>query len=83
MVLKMKTADASSDRKTSFDYRRERFASVLTHFLSPQDDQFISEFLELHEANLMASPELKCGALDLLSLIKAMGKKIVVITEGP
>ena len=31
----------------------------------------------------MASLELKCGALDLFSLIKDMGKKIVVITEGP
>lgn len=83
MVLKMKTANAFSDGKTSFDYRRERFASVLTHFSLPQDDQFIFELLELYEANLMASLELKCGAIDLLSLIKDMGKKIVVITEGP
>lgn len=82
-VLRMKTANAFSDRKTSFDYRRERFTSVLSHFSLPQDDQFISDLLELYEANLMASLELKCGALDLLSLIKDMGKKIVVITEGP
>ena len=83
MVLKMKTANAFSDWKTSFDYRRERFAAVLDHFSLPQDDQFMSNLLELYEANLMASLELKCGALDLLSLIKDMGKKIVVITEGP
>ena len=83
MVLKMKTANAFSDGKTSFDYRRERFASLLTHFSLPQDDQFVYELLELYEANLMASLELKCGALDLLSLIKDMGKKIVVIPEGP
>ena len=83
MVLKMKTANAFSDGKTSFDYRRERFVSILTHFSLPQDDQFIYELLELYEAKLMASLELKCGALDLLSLIKDMGKKIVVITEGP
>lgn len=49
----------------------------------PQDDQFIFNLLELYEANLIASLELKCGALDLLSLIKDMGKKIIVITEGP
>ena len=35
------------------------------------------------EFTLMNLLELKCGALDLLSMIKDMGKKIVVITEGP
>ncbi|KAL6716494.1 hypothetical protein ACLMJK_006061 [Lecanora helva] len=83
MVLRTKTANAFCDGKTSFDYRRERFALVLTHFSLPQDDHSIRELLELYETNLMASLELKDGALDLLSLIKDMGKKIVVITEGP
>lgn len=83
VVLKMKTANAFADGKTSFDYRRERFASVLTHFALPQNDRFLSEILELYEATLSASLELKCGVLDLLSLIKDMGKKIVIITEGP
>ena len=83
VILKMKTANAFSDGKTSFDYRRERFASVLNHFSLPQDDQFMKELLELYEADLMASLELKCGALGLLSLIKDMGKKVVVMTEGP
>ena len=82
-VLKAKTANAFSDGKTSFDYRRERFASVLAHFFLPQDDQFMAELLESYEATLMTSLELKCGALDLLSMVKDMGKKIVVITEGP
>ena len=83
MVLKMKTANAFSDGKTSFDYRKERFASVLTHFFLSQDDQFMFELLESYEANHMASLELKCGTLDLLSIIKDIGKKIVVITEDP
>ena len=83
MVRKTKTANAFSDGKTSFDYRRERFASVPTHFSLPQDDQLISQLLALYEANHMASLELKCGALELLSTLKEMGKKIVVITEGP
>ena len=82
-VLKLKTTNAFSDGKTSFDYRRERFASVLSHFSLPQDDQFVTNLLELYEACLMASLELKSGAIDLLSLIKDMGKKVVVITEGP
>lgn len=82
-VLKAKTANAFSDGKTSTDYRRDRFASVLTHFFLPQDHQFMDELLGSYEATLMASLELKCGALDLLSSLKAMGKKIVVMTEGP
>ena len=31
----------------------------------------------------MTSLELKCGALDLLSMIKDMGKKIIVTTKSP
>ncbi|CAD6592125.1 MAG: hypothetical protein ASARMPRED_006038 [Alectoria sarmentosa] len=82
-VLKAKTANAFSDGKTSFDYRRERFASILTHFSMPQDELFMTELLDSYESTLMASLELKCGALDLLFMVKDMGKKIVVITEGP
>lgn len=81
--LKVKTANAFSDGKMSFDYRRDRFASVLAHFSLPQDDQFMVELLESYETTLMASLELKCGALSLLATVKDMGKKIVVITEGP
>jgi putative hydrolase of the HAD superfamily len=82
-VLKEKTANAFSDGKTSFDYRRERFASVLAHFSLPQDDQFMAELLRSYEATLMASLELKCGALGLLLAVKNMGKKVVIVTEGP
>ncbi|KAI0381426.1 HAD-like domain-containing protein [Hypomontagnella monticulosa] len=82
-VLKEKTANAFSDGKTSFDYRRERFTSALTRLSLPVDQQFMNELLESYETVLMASLELKCGALDLLSTLKKMDKKIVVITEGP
>lgn len=82
-VLKEKTANAFSDGKTSSDYRRERFLSLLSRFSLPQEVGFIAELLELYEATLMTSLELKCGALELLSTLKGMGKKIVVVTEGP
>jgi putative hydrolase of the HAD superfamily len=82
-VLKEKTANAFSDGKTSFDYRRERFASVLTHFSLPQDNKFMAKLLNSYKATLMASLELRCGALCLLSAVRNMGKKIVIITEGP
>ncbi|KAF2267237.1 hypothetical protein CC78DRAFT_531022 [Lojkania enalia] len=37
----------------------------------------------LSENSLTDSLELKCGALDLLKTLQPLGKKIVVITEGP
>lgn len=82
-VLKEKTANAFSDGKTSFDYRRDRFASVLANLCLPQRDDFIEDLLETYESTLRESLELKCGALELLSTIKSMGKKIVIMTEGP
>ncbi|KAH8662499.1 Haloacid dehalogenase-like hydrolase [Xylariales sp. PMI_506] len=82
-VLQANTASAFSDRKTSFDYRKERFCSVLAHFSLPYDAQFVTRLLEIYEATLVASLEPKCGALGLLSTLKSTGKKIVVITEGP
>lgn len=82
-ALKEKTANALSDGKTSCDYRRERFTSVLARFSLPQDDQFMAELLESYEATLMASLELNCGALGLLSAVRKMGKKIVIMTESP
>ncbi|RYP52000.1 hypothetical protein DL768_002796 [Monosporascus sp. mg162] len=82
-ILREKTANAFSDGKTSFDYRRERFSSVLAHFSLPQDQQIMTKLLELYEATLMGSLEPKCGALQLLSTVKDMGKKIVIMTEGP
>ncbi|RYP03708.1 hypothetical protein DL764_004969 [Monosporascus ibericus] len=82
-ILREKTANAFSDGKTSFDYRRERFASVLARFFLPQDQQIMIKLLELYETTLMASLEPKCGALQLLSTVKDMGKKIVIMTEGP
>lgn len=82
-VLKANTANAFSDGKTSFDYRRERFASVLDHFSLPQDERLMAKLLGSYEVTLMASLELKCGVLGLLSAVRNMGKKIVVMTEGP
>jgi FMN phosphatase YigB (HAD superfamily) len=82
-VLKEKTANAFSDGKTSFDYWRERLTSVLAHLSLRQDDQFMAELLGSYEATPMASLELKCGALGILSTARNMGKKIVIMTGGP
>lgn len=82
-ILRKGTANAFSDGKTSFDYRRERFSSLLERFSLPHDAEFMDGLLASYEAALVASFELKCGALSLLSTVKNLGKKIVVITEGP
>lgn len=82
-VLMEKTANAFSDGKSSFDYRKERFTSVLATFSLPNYTQFMDTLLESYEHTLTESLQLKCGALCLLSTIKNMGKKIVIITEGP
>lgn len=82
-VLKKTTANAFSDGKSSWYYRRERFASVLAEFGIGVNDRFMAHLLNLYESTLMSSLELKCGAFSLLTTAKAMGKKIVVITEGP
>ncbi|OAA60177.1 Haloacid dehalogenase-like hydrolase [Cordyceps fumosorosea ARSEF 2679] len=82
-ILKAKTASAFSDGRSSFDYRRERFTLLLTYFSLPQTTEFLDALLESYETALVGAHELKCGAIGLLSTIKGMGKKIVVITEGP
>jgi putative hydrolase of the HAD superfamily len=43
----------------------------------------MAELLGSYEASLMASLELKCGALGLLSAVRNRGKKIVIVTEAP
>ncbi|KAG9255411.1 HAD-superfamily hydrolase, subfamily IA, variant 1 [Emericellopsis atlantica] len=82
-ILQTSTANAFSDGKTSFHYRAERFRLLLDHFSLPHDAELMNQLLESYEATLVANLELKCGAQGLLSTIKSMGKKIVVITEGP
>lgn len=80
-VLKEKTSGAFADGRTSFDYRRERFASVLATFNFPGDG--MAEYLDIYENKLTKSLQLKAGAIGVLSLLKELGKKIMVITEGP
>uniref|UniRef100_A0A8H7NM73 Uncharacterized protein n=1 Tax=Bionectria ochroleuca TaxID=29856 RepID=A0A8H7NM73_BIOOC len=83
-VLKEKTASAFSDGKTSFDYRRERFTAVLLRLsLQSDDETFLTNLLQVYETTLTRSFELKAGAIQLFETLKRLGKKIVVITEGP
>ncbi|KAF9871391.1 had-superfamily subfamily variant 1 [Colletotrichum karsti] len=82
-ILREKTSSAFADGKTSIEYRRERFSTLLERFFLPLDAAFIEQLLDTYEKTLAESLKLKDGALSLLSMLKKSGKKVAVITEGP
>ncbi|KAH7235648.1 HAD-like domain-containing protein [Fusarium tricinctum] len=81
IILKQGTADAFTDGKTSHDYRRARFTATLSHF--GRSHNSVDELLEDYERVLVENLTLKPGAIALLEAIKASGRMIAVITEGP
>ncbi|WQF87915.1 Putative phosphoglycolate phosphatase-like, domain 2, HAD superfamily [Colletotrichum destructivum] len=82
-ILRSKTSNAFSDGKTSFEYRRERFTLLFERISQTPSPTFLTSLLEIYEKILMDSLQLKCGAISLLATLKRLGKKIVIITEGP
>ncbi|KAK2005950.1 HAD-like protein [Colletotrichum eremochloae] len=82
-ILRIKTSNAFSDGKTSFDYRRERFTLLFERISQTMSATFLAHLLETYETTLVNSLQLKCGALSVLKTLKRLGKKIVIITEGP
>lgn len=82
-ILALKTAQAFTDGKTSDDYRKERFASVVETFSFAATLDFLNELAALFKNALESSLELKPGAKDLISYLKSIGKKVLIISEGP
>lgn len=82
-ILKVKTANAFSDGRTSTDYRRERFTSLLHDLSLPEENDIMARILMQYNTTLARALQLKPGAMELLSMLKAKGKKLVVVTEGP
>jgi FMN phosphatase YigB (HAD superfamily) len=82
-VLAQSTSTAFVEGKSSHEYRKERFSAVFERHSILADHSFLEGLLVTYERALTAAMELKCGAFDLLKRLKALGKKIVVITEGP
>ncbi|CAP96659.1 hypothetical protein E8E15_006529 [Penicillium rubens] len=81
-ILRNATANAFTDGRTSSEYRRERFGRLLqTHRLI--DDSLLDHLLEVYQDSLRKSLTLKAGALHLLQTLRGLGKKVIVITEGP
>jgi putative hydrolase of the HAD superfamily len=82
-ILAEKTAAAFTDGRTSREYRKERFEALTQKIQLPCDDDYFNILADNYEAALSMALCLKCGALGLLTLLKNLGKKIAIITEGP
>lgn len=84
------TANAFTDGRTSNEYRRERFGRLLdayglTGSNSPSEleNPLLDRLIEIYHNHLRESLALKPGVLQLLQALQQIGKKIIVITEGP
>lgn len=79
--LAQSAGGAFTDGTTSHDYRRARFEATLDHFAL--DHAMVDELLGVYERVLIENLQLKPGVVSLSRVIKASGRKIAVITEGP
>ncbi|KAK9242861.1 HAD-like domain-containing protein [Lipomyces tetrasporus] len=82
-ILRSKTANAFTDGKTSEDYRRERFSHLLAAHGHEPASETLEHLLVVYRTGLRAALTLKAGALHLLEKLKARGKGVIIVTEGP
>lgn len=82
-ILARTTSGAFAEGKSSEDYRTERFTALM----QAHDIEFTKETLQhllgLYHTSLRSALTLKSGALELLLKLKSLGKKVVLVTEGP
>lgn len=67
----------------SDEYRKDRFAAVMEQFGIQPAEAFVNKLATTYKSGLETSLELKPGAIELIRYLKDIGKKIMVITEGP
>lgn len=82
-ILTQNTANAFTDGRTSEDYRKERFAALLQKHGLEADGTHLNLLAILYQAALANALEPKPGALTLLPYLRSIGKKVVIVTEGP
>lgn len=82
-ILTQKTATAFTDGRTSEDYRKERFGAFLENCNLSFDGNYLILLAALYKDALESALETKAGALSLLRYLRYIGKKVVVVTEGP
>jgi putative hydrolase of the HAD superfamily len=81
-ILRNATANAFTDGRTSTEYRRERFDRLLQE-QGLVDTPLLEHLLDVYRDSLRENLALKEGTLHLLQTLRQLGKKIIVITEGP
>jgi len=82
-ILTQKTASAFTDGRTSDDYRKERFAALLEKHNLPADENRLILLAALYKDELANALETKAGTLTLLPYLRSIGKKVIIVTEGP
>ncbi|KAJ5573648.1 uncharacterized protein N7459_008075 [Penicillium hispanicum] len=88
-ILRTATANAFTDGRTSTQYRRERFTRLLQAHgiddsgLGSDEAKPVDPLLDIYKSSLKSSLALKEHALPLLQTLQQLGKKVIVITEGP
>lgn len=82
-ILAQKPASAFTDGRSSDEYRKERFAALLQRHGLAADEAHLVLLAALYKAVLANALEIKPGALTLLPCLRSIGKKVVIVTEGP
>lgn len=82
-ILKQATAGGFADGKSADDYRPERFTALMQAHEIEATEEITLRLLGLYKTSLQSALTLKSGASDLLFKVKAMGKTVVLVTEGP
>ena len=83
-ILSQKTSSAFTDGRTSTEYRKEHFSTLLESHSIASDEVTLDHLAGLYKDILEKSLQLKPGALHLLQHLRSVfGKKTMIITEGP
>lgn len=88
-ILKRSTANAFADGRSSDEYRKERFAALLSASGlggggGGGDEGVLDELARVYKEALRGALTLKPGAKECLEAVKARdGRRAIVVTEGP
>lgn len=81
-VLRAAQSDHFSSPKSSSEYRAQRFSALLREFSLDTASQ-LDRLLDVYDAELAESLELKPGAYEALQAARQAGRSVMVISEGP